>query len=183
MAEKERLEFAMEAELIVRVYREHIEDGWAHGFVVGVGDQFFALQEIDNHIRFDGYDCLRLTDITECSIPDPYSIFYLKALEARGLSRPPIADIDVSSLRNLISSIAATSPLMTISTEEVDDEDCYIGSVVSLSDDELELIKVTPHGEWETESETLSLKDITRIEFGGAYEEALSLVAGSIPHR
>ena len=38
---------------------------------------------------------------------------------------------------------------------------------------------ISPDGEWEEERESLRLEDITRVEFDGLYEEALSLAAST----
>jgi hypothetical protein len=39
--------------------RAEDEDGWASGYVVGLGPEFFAIELIDKAIGFDGYNCLR----------------------------------------------------------------------------------------------------------------------------
>jgi hypothetical protein len=41
------------------------------------------------------------------------------------------------------------------------------------------LLEIGPDAAWDNESETYRLSEITRVDFGGDYEEALHLVGGS----
>lgn len=64
---------------------------------------------------------------------------------------------------------------MTIHTERVEPGVCFIGTPIGEITDRVTLREITPEAEWEDEEELRSWKlaDITRIEFGGRYEEAL----------
>ena len=52
---------AVTNERFIRIFREGFEDGWADGYVAGVGAEFFALELIDKSIRFDA--------LTACGTP------------------------------------------------------------------------------------------------------------------
>ena len=80
-------------------------------------------------------------------------------------------------MRNLLLSANKHFPLVTIHLEEVDPDVCYIGKVSGVDKEFVKLMCITPDGEWEEEESFYYLKDITRIDFGGAYEDALDLVA------
>ena len=56
MRSKSQLEEARDLDAIVRIYREGLEDGFVDGFVVAVGDDFFALEVFDKACRLDGYN-------------------------------------------------------------------------------------------------------------------------------
>jgi hypothetical protein len=163
---------------IVRLYRETLEHGWAHGYVEAVGKDFFALSLIDDGIRFDGYNCFRFKDISKCIAPDPNADFLVSALKLRHDKRPKFKALDVSSLSALVKSAAKRFPLLTLHLEDDGDSVCYIGRLVAVSDDEISILQVTPAGKWEADPQHYELSTITRVDFGGAYEQALFLVAG-----
>jgi hypothetical protein len=163
---------------IVRVYRETLEDGWAHGYVEAVGKDFFALSLIDDGIRFDGYNCFRFKDITKCVAPDPHADFLVSALKLRHDKRPKFKALDVSSLSALVKSAAKRFPLLTLHLEKNEDQVCFIGRLLNVSDEEISILQVTPAGKWEAEPQCYDLATITRVDFGGAYQQALFLVAG-----
>jgi hypothetical protein len=167
---------ALAQDHLLRIYRAEIENGWSTGYVVGIGPVFFALQLVDNACRFDGYLCLRYADVTGCET-DPHADFITKALAARGLTRSDAPAIDLSSLETLLHSAGAAFPLVTIHIEDVDEEVCYIGRVAKVTAKQLILHEVDPDGSWETSPSHYNLGDVTRVDFGGAYEEALWLIA------
>jgi len=138
------------------------------------------LELIDDSIRFDGFNCFRYADVTSCGIPAPNADFVTKALKAQGLCRQEAIVPDLSTLTSLLSSASVDFPLSTIHVEDSEPPDiCFIGKVESLKDDRLELKLVTPNAKWEEDTKHIALSDITRVDFGGAYEKALFLVAGS----
>ena len=163
---------------IVGVFRGSLEEGHLHGYVAAVGAAFFALQVIDDSIRFNGISCIRFTDVTKVVAPDPYAGFLIKALKARGEKRGKIKSIDLSSTHALVATAAKHYPLVTIHLEKAQPDVCYIGKILSVTDSKLTLLHVSPGAKWESSPEHYSLAEITRIDFGGAYEEALYLVAG-----
>ncbi|PHS18348.1 MAG: hypothetical protein COA78_02455 [Blastopirellula sp.] len=172
---RQQLERAAKDNLIVRVYRSKMGGEWEHGYVVGMGDDFIALESISNSIYYDGYRCILLSDVTKCDVPDKYSEFLEKALRLRGLKQQGDQGVDYSSAKSIIQSVSERFPLVTIHQERLYPNECYIGSVDKLSNGFLELQEIDPGGIWCEESEPYKLSDITKIAFGGAYEEALFL--------
>ncbi len=163
---------------LVRVHREGLEDGWADGYIAAVGTDFFALELVSDSIRFDGFNCLRYADVTTFENPAPYANFQTKALGMRGLHRQESLPVDLSGLSPLLRTAGAAFPLLTIHIESSDPDVCFIGKVASVSDERLDLIQVTPDAECEVGATQFALSEITRVDFGGDYEDALLLVAG-----
>lgn len=175
---KSKLIDAFEDDTIVRVYRANLEDGWADGYVEGIGKDFFVLGLIDKSIRFDGYNCFRLRDVTKCVSPAPHANFLQTALKKQKLKRPDFKAWELSSLSTLLESAAKRFPLLTIHLESDEAQVCYIGKLQTVSADQMTLLEVTPDGKWEARPRHYDLSHVTRVDFGSAYEEALSLVAG-----
>lgn len=179
MSIKHELEVAARSEQFVRVYREGLEDGWADGYIVGTGPDFFALELVDKSIRFDGYNCMRYADVTRCEVPAPYFEFVENALRMRGLHRRGRIEVDLLSTSALLRTAGSVFPVVSIHLETRDPDVCFIGRVCAVSDSQIELKLITPAAKWTDETEEFLLKTITRVDFGGAYEDALILVAGA----
>lgn len=175
---RDELKAAAENGQIVRLFRSGIEDGWVDGFVAAANTDFVVLEVIDNGIRLDGFNCFRCSDISEAQIPAPYSDFIIKALAARRAESSKWCFVDISTLANLLESAGRIYPLLTIHLEE-DDAVCYIGKFVSVGEKNVELIEISPDAVWDELPTRHALNEITRVDFGGSYEEALHLVASA----
>jgi hypothetical protein len=175
---KDVVESARERGEIIRVYREGLEDGWAEGFVVGVGPDFFALCLIDKGCRVDGFNCLRYCDITDFVVPAPRAQFLKRALMFRGQTQVSGLTFELISLPMLLQSAGKAFPVVSI-FYEADDEICYIGRVHRVTINEVHLLEISPDAQWDSMPTVHPLAGITRVDFGGAYEEALYLVASA----
>lgn len=173
---RSRLEDARARGIIVRAAREGLEDGWIDGYVAALGDEFFALEVFDKAFRLNGYCCLRYRDVTDLRTPAPHAEFHEKALRARGGARSKSFDVDVSSLPLLLASAGRVFPLLTIHEEDENDA-CWIGKLVTVSDEEIELLYISPDAKFDEAPTIYRLEGICTVEFGGAYEEALHLVS------
>jgi hypothetical protein len=67
---------------------------------------------------------------------------------------------------------------VTIHREKVDPDVCAIGRVVEVKDGRVSLLEINPDATWNAKPKDYQLRDITRVDFGGEYEEALQLVGG-----
>jgi hypothetical protein len=133
---------------------------------------------VSDEIGLNGFQCFRLKDVTELEVPHEYRDFVEAALERRGLSRPERPDVCLSSIEELIVSAGALFDLITIHREDLDPDGCHIGKVVSVTPPFLHLQEITPAAIWETDPIKYRLSEITRVDFGGDYEDALWLVGG-----
>ena len=89
--------------------------------------------------------------------------------------RPPSVDLD--DTRDLLQSAQRQFPLVNIETELAPPGSCYIGRISALDEEGVVLELVSPAGEWDEEEHYL-YESITRVGFGGRYEEALAIAAG-----
>jgi hypothetical protein len=56
-----------------------------------------------------------------------------------------------------------------------------IGRVTGIANGRVSLLEITPGAKWDKHPEEYRLREITRVDFGGDYEEALHLVGGPPP--
>jgi hypothetical protein len=168
---------AMNDRQLVRISRR-FEDSPVRGYVIDVGPQFFLLCLISDRLWFDGFECFRITDVLSIQA-DPYLGFAEKALKKRGERRPRKPKVDLQSVESILLSANKVFPLLTVHMEKSDPDVCYIGQVCEVAKGKVSLLGIDPHAKWDHEPDEFRISKITRISFGGDYENALHLVGGS----
>ena len=161
---------------LVRLSRR-FEDSAIRGYVLAIGPKFFVLALVSDRLWFDGFECFRAADVLTVS-PDPYSDFAKEALKKRGQRRPRKPKIDLTSIESLLLSARLAFPLITIHQEKIDPDVCHIGRVLGVTRGQAALLAITPHATWTDQPIKLRLTDITRVNFGGDYEDTLHIVGG-----
>jgi hypothetical protein len=160
---------------LVRV-RRSLEPGSANGYVVNVGPHFFSLLFVSDLIIFDGFRVFRIRDLSSVEVPAPHASFVETALRLRAALAPPSPPIDLADLPSLLTSASAAFPVITVHREIDDPDVCHIGVVQKIVDGTLTLKTINPDGLWDNEPVLFDLPEITRVDFGGLYEQALTLV-------
>ncbi len=148
------------------------------GYVLEVGPEFFLLLLVSDDILYNGFSAMRIDDVTSIEIPHRHSSFVEKALKLRGQKRPEAKSLRLSSLEELLRTASEGFSVLTIHPEKIEPDACYVGKVVDVRDSILRLREISPDAAWQQDSEEHNLRDITRVDFGGAHEEALMLVGG-----
>lgn len=176
---REQLAQAMRERLLMRFHRR-FEDGWVRGYVVGLGPEFLMLCEVSDHLRFNGFGCYRLADVKNLQ-PSPYPEFVETALERLGEVQPETPAVALNSIDDILTTAGNLFPVITVHAEVGAPEVCYIGAIVSLEGGVVWMRDIGPDAAWDPQTSARRLDDLTRIDFGGAYETALALVGGPPP--
>lgn len=155
------------------------ELGSIHGYVLGIGPEFFLLAEVDERIRFNGFLCIRLRDVRNLQAPEKHSAFIMKALSLRREKFPTKPRVELTDLPSLLKTASRAFPLVTIHREKVNPDVCHIGRVVDVANGKVSLLEIGPDACWDAKPSVYRLREITRVDFGGGYEDALFLVGGS----
>lgn len=151
-------------------------------YVAGVGPQLSLLLDVNDDIRFDGFRVVRNRDIRNLRL-EPNANFVETVLRRRRDRRPPVPRIQLHGLSDAIRSAGRCFPLVTLLRERVDPNICHIGAVVEVGKQRVTLREISTSGRWESGLDSYALREITSLEFGGAYEEALALAGGPPPER
>ena len=175
----ERINEAIAQREFVRI-RRRFEDTSVHGYVLAAGSRHFLVALVNDRLWYDGFECFRLKDVRSIE-PDPYASFAESALRLRGQRKPRTPRLNLESMQTLLASAALLYPLVTIHREKVEPDICRIGRIVATNAKEVTLLEIGPGAEWDEATETYPIKEITRVNFGGGYEDALALVGGSGP--
>ena len=166
---------AMRDQIFVRFSRR-FEKQAIRGYVLGIGPKFFLLALVSDRLWFDGFECFRVSDVTHVKL-DPYAAFAEAALKKRGEHKPK-KHVSVASIEDLLRSAGRAYPLVTIHREQVDPNVCWIGRVLGVSRGRVSLLEIGPDATWEDAPTEYRLNEITHVNFGGDYEDALHLVGG-----
>ena len=92
--------------------------------------------------------------------------------------KPPIS---LASIGALLTSAGRAFPLVAVYRERRDPEGCQIGEVRGVGRTHLDLHEIGPDAKWDATPTAYRLNEITRVAFGGDYEDALVLVGGKAP--
>ena len=84
----------------------------------------------------------------------------------------------MASIEELLLSASRAFPLVTIHRERVDPHICSIGRVLGIDRGRVALLEMNPHAMWEKTPSGYLVREITRVNFGGDYEDALAVVGG-----
>ena len=76
------------------------------GCVLATGPVFFLLALVDENIRFNDFQCLRLQDVRRLEMPAACSPFKKTALKLRGDKRPRTPRVSVQSIKELLEKQA-----------------------------------------------------------------------------
>ena len=168
----DRLQEARQGRVLVRVERRKLEQGWMDGRVASVGPHLLALHLVDDSIVYNGFTVLRLKDITALHVPTPYAGFMEHALKLRKQRAPRCTWLDVASVESVVQSAARKFPLVTIYQETIDPDSCLIGVPSDIDARMMRLRLVDPNAMFGPD-EAVALRNVTRVDFGGGYEDAL----------
>ncbi len=171
------LDSAKRDERLVR-FRRSFEDCSTHAYILDVGPEWFMIAVVSDRIWFDGFECVRLSDVRNLEIPDPPVDFIEEALRKRAQARPVKPAVDTAGISEILITAGSAFPLVSISHEETDPDICHIGRVLGVAGGRVSLLPIDPDAEWDDEPEDYDISDVTHIVFGGDYEGALHLVGG-----
>lgn len=175
---KRQLLEAHASRTLVRLERS-VGQGHVNGYVCAVSTRLVLLQVVSSEIHYDGFAIYRLSDLTRVHSPAPHHEFIETALKLRKLRKGRAPRLDITSLKTVLATVHPAFPLVTMHREADDPDVAHIGLVTQVTARSVDLLEITPDAHWETKLDRYALSEITRVDLGGAYEEALHLVASS----
>lgn len=165
---------------IVRIWRGALDGAGLDAYVHLVGKELFVVEPVTDRITLDGYEVLRLKDVSRVALA-PHASFLQRALELRHFAPKVPARVRLTDVSAALRSICRHYPLVAVHREHVAPDVCEVGKLLRVSTTEYVLREVDPDAKWEKGTTSRPLSQITKIDFNGGYETALALVAGSAP--
>lgn len=179
---RKRLERAQVQEALVHIRRWIPGADRVEGFVVGLSQDWVLLHRLSDRIAFDGWITVRFQDVQAVTIYPTEDCFEIAAVKARGLwpPTPPAATVP-ENINQVLAQAKDHSSVITVHREFERPDVAWCGAVRDISEDTLRFLEVNVAAGWGRKPRLFDLDDITRVDFGGGYEEALQLVAGPPP--
>jgi hypothetical protein len=143
------------------------------GFALDWSDDLTLVHVLNSdRMELNGYSVIRNPDVRRWR-PLGASGFISRALNIG----PIYPDgISVTNWRDLLESACQRFSLLTLHREMVNPRVCYVGRVISVTERIVTLKKIDADARW-GERKRYRLHDLTKVDFGGGYEEALAIVA------
>jgi hypothetical protein len=157
--------------------------GWTMGFVVDYSDSLILFHVLERDtFRLNGYRVIRSEDVRNYRVFDKRKHWLNRAVRSFELAPVRPTGISLSSLPQLLLSIAKQNPLITIHPERKKPDVCYIGPLLSITEATFTIDDLDCNAEW-SGPRRIKFSDATRIDFGGGCEKALAATAPKPPKR
>jgi len=163
---------------LVQINRETIDENPLEGFLIERTKDLLLLNLVNpDVICLNGYSVIRRHDVRKLKVRRKDS-FLIRALNLKKLSPSKPRGISIASWPDLLVSLNRQFPLFTIHQEWLDSDVCYVGRFATRSATTFGMKEIDPDARW-TRSRSYKYKDLTRVDFGGGYEDALALLAAA----
>lgn len=145
------------------------------GVIVGIGARWLAMAIVANEFDWDGWALIPLRSVRSCRRreSEPWGRFVNAVQKHRGTSIPLLPDLSLDDSAELIRSAAANFPVITVARDYARPGIVWIGVARVLDEQTVALRSVDPSGNWTDVPKLIDIADITRIDVGGDYEDAL----------
>jgi len=155
--------------------------GTIAGFVMNSSDELILLHRLEKDtFRLNGYCVVREKMVGRYRVFDSPQYWQFRATKQLGLKPTQPRQISLIALPASLRSIAKSYPLLTVHREKINPEGCYIGRLRNLNEETFTIEDLDSNAEW-TGPRRMKLNDVTRVDFGGGYENALALTAPKFP--
>jgi hypothetical protein len=142
-----------------------------YGYPVGIAEEWVLFHAIEADVMtLNGYMAVRIKDIEKVR---PDTDFLMRALSALGESPIRQPDIILADLPSLLQSANEKFPLLNIHLEVRRPEECYVGRIARVGKNKIHLWSISPKARWWNSTYKYSYEEITLVEFGDGYVNAL----------
>ena len=169
----------MEDGRIATIVRDAFEITFTDGFVLALTDDWVVLHSLDG-VYFDGIVMLRLRDISRVLFRDD-DAYHHRAVVALGETIADFACASSASAPDLLAAAADRADIFMVHLEVLEGESLIVGQLVDLRKKSFDLHFVGRDGIWVDDVDRWRYRDLTRIEVGGRYLDALNRFADPYP--
>jgi hypothetical protein len=166
------------SQYLVKFSRKPIDESRLYGFVLACSETLTLLHILETSTyTLNGHSVIRNEDVSLYAVYDRPDYYYdSKVLRLKGIKPQPQPEISLESLSGLLTSIDGLFPLFTIHREIMNNDVCFVGRLAGMTPKTFTLYEIDDCAEW-IGPRRYRFADITRVDFGGGYEQALALVA------
>jgi len=150
-----------------------------HGFIVAESESLVVLHRVSDRFDLDGYCAFRREDIGSISKSFEKLDLLQRAIELKQQEPVVPAHIDATSMRSLMESAQAAFGVLVIDREKIRPDEVEVGVIRMASEETYALRWLSTNAAWDNDDRLFRYRDVTRLEFGAAYEQTLLAVARS----
>jgi hypothetical protein len=161
---------------VVDFKRPKIDDHVLRGFVLDYSDSLTLINVLDDNFYLNGFSVIRNCDITAYRAYDKDDYFLNQALRLISIKPARKPTVDLSNWATLLLTAQKIFPLITIHREAISNEVCFIGKLVAVTEKTFTIYDIDPDANWDRVYRR-KMSDLTKVDFGGGYEDALWRVA------
>jgi hypothetical protein len=148
-------------------------ENWIYGFVASVGDRWVVLQALWQTAYIEGYEVIRLADVTD--VANDHEGGYIERAVA-GLGGRPEVDFRLpadAGTKDVLRAAAARGNHFSVDFEAEEDSPRVVGLLDRLGDRKFHIRMINARGVWTTGTSSWWYRDVTSVSFGSRYEAAL----------
>ena len=121
----------LESFALVRFVRPNLEAPGKHliGVPVALGEQWVVMARMDDAIRLDGFDALRLSDMAAVETTFRRRSFYLRGLRMKRARTPMLSQLNLRTTRTLLEGVQRWYSLITLDREAGSSAGCDVGKI------------------------------------------------------
>lgn len=165
---------------IVELDRSPVTDHSLRGFVVQANRRFVLLNVIDDSFFLNGFSIFPTDTICRFRVVENRRAdmirYVLTQRYPEGYPQRPLFDTGELKDFSFLERVHGGYPIITVFREEIDDTVCAVGRVERIKRKSFRLEAMDVDAGWD-DVEKFRYRDVTRIDFGGHYEEALWMYA------
>jgi hypothetical protein len=157
--------------------------GRTTGFVVDFSRDLILFHVLDTDaFQLNGYTVIRSEDVKDYRAFDKAKFWQNRAVRRLKLKPASPVGILLTSVPELLQSIGSRYPLISFHPERKQPNVCYIGPLLSMNKTTFTIDDLDSNAEW-SGPRRLKFSDVTRIDFGDGYQNALAATAPKRPKR
>jgi len=172
----DRLSALVRSSVLVEVERDLPTSPNIRGFVVGVSSRFLMIRILSDDFQLNGYSIIPIDTVSQYRIASEYQemVDYLLGYEGDDVDGfDSTSFIKMASDFEFLKDVHKYFPVVSVFLEDEEEYVFELGLVEEVLESTLIMRTISPTGIIAKDVTMIDLDEVTRIDFGGAYEEAV----------
>lgn len=161
---------------IVEFKRKKIDKQRLGGFLLDYSEELTLINVLTDDYFLNGYTVIRNKDVTKYDVYCNPEYFLCRAIKLKQITPDKLPEVDLTNWETLLRTASYLFPLITIHREKISPNACNIGKISSIGKKHFCLYEIDTVALWDQE-EKYRFKHLTKVDFGGGYEDGLWQVA------
>lgn len=175
-----RLAASMTDGRIVTVVRDAFELMLTDGFVLDASSDWIVLHRLADGAHLDDVVMVRRKDVSRVWFRDD-DAYHHRAITGLGVEVASYDGAGRETTKDLLEAPTANGTIVALHMEGLVGEPLVVGRILKMRTKSLDFHYVGRDGRWAKDTERWRYRDITRIELGGRYLDALNRFADPYP--